>query len=148
MHKLFKVYKFNGDVKILKSLGYTFKKLFAKNHKVYMLNRLSMYVKGGMVLELDNINHVDWYTIIKFILDNKDQDTSMWSRRGGNNRMGFFNTSNYRIVDGVIYSYEEFRIKATEDQAFCLLGGQAIEHDLALQILTLDKVCPLLQDTI
>jgi len=72
------MYSYTGDVKKLKSLGYEFKKLFASNHKSYSLNNIAMFVISKMGIEISNLDDEYQETFVKFIIDNKDQDSSFW----------------------------------------------------------------------
>ncbi len=71
-------YAFTGDVKDLKTIGYTFQKLYARNYKTYSKDRLIMYVTSKMILELNDVKSKNRTKFIEFILKNKTQPKEFW----------------------------------------------------------------------
>jgi hypothetical protein len=143
-------YKYTGDPKMLKHIGFKFHKLYANNYKAYNLKNIWLFVKGGYVIEIDNINHEHWYTVIKFILDNKNKPVSFWSRSCKSKLFQGSTMPEHRIIDGIIYNYdekieknrkiyEELKKNPDSDIILELKDGVAIDFDLVTNILLLEK---------
>ena len=73
-----KRYAYTGDVKLLKTIGFTFHKLYAANYKTYMRDDVAMFVTTNMVLEVSAIRPEHHNAVIEFIIANKHQPREFW----------------------------------------------------------------------
>lgn len=94
-------YAYTGDVKKLKTIGFTFQKLYAANYKTYMNNYMIMYVISKMVLEIDRVNPKHQAAYVAFILENKDKPKEFWVSDhvfGQNNEHTFKDMANFHFT--------------------------------------------------
>lgn len=87
-------YAYTGDVKLLKTIGCKFQKLFADNYKAYHRDGSFMFVTTDMVLELDRIEAEHQATAVKFVLDNLDQPEEFWIDERGCTQWAITNHGN------------------------------------------------------
>jgi len=97
-----KIYCYSGDLKKLKSLGYEFKKLYAKNHKCYTKDRLYMFVIDNMIIEYSSLLDEQQFFAINFILKNKNKKDDFW--HNPKERLSTFCLTK----NGSILTYEDF----------------------------------------
>jgi len=76
------VYRYTGDIKLLKTIGYRFQKLYASNYKTYIKDHMFMFVIEDMILEYSGLDDEFQKTVIDFILKNKDKDENFWLKSG------------------------------------------------------------------
>jgi len=55
--------KFTGDFKKLIPMGFTFHKLFARNYKVYEMNKVWIWVAHGGYVEIDDFYNLSGYIV-------------------------------------------------------------------------------------
>jgi len=72
------LYCYTDDVKKLIPSGWKFQKLYASNYKTYKKGEVIMFVRGGMIIEIDNVSHEVQADLIDFILNHKDEPESFW----------------------------------------------------------------------
>ena len=76
------LYAYTGELTLLKGIGYRFQKLYAKNHKTYIKDKMFLFVIEGMVLEYSRIDDEIQKITIDFILKNKDENKDFWMSQG------------------------------------------------------------------
>jgi len=130
-------FRYTGDVKKLKSLGYTFQKLYARNYISYHKDEIFMFKTNKMILEIGNLDPQYQSLAIQFILDHKDEPETFWwykSRIFKNTLMPVWS-----LIDGKIYNKEMKREEyknGNEEIAFktgFLFSKDRVEQILALQ---------------
>ena len=89
-----KQYAYTGDVKLLKTIGCKFQKLFAANYKTYQRDDIFMFVVSGMVLEFHRVQPANQAGLVKFVLDNLDQPETFWYDSGGVSKWAVTNHGN------------------------------------------------------
>jgi hypothetical protein len=106
-----------------------------------------MFVRGGMILEIDNIDHEIQSGLIDFILDHKDEPESFWH---STRKHSFFKDSlfaNWVIQNGKIMSYREAldnkmkwykEVEKGNDPEY-LSDGHNITYELVQTILELNE---------
>lgn len=140
MSTTYKLYRYTGDVKLLKPAGYTFHKLYAMNYKAYNLNDVWLFVKGGLVIEIDGLKLEHWNKVIKFILDNKEKPIKFWQDIP---ETGYFKNTifpQFRVIDGEIYSKSEKIKKGKTDEDFRFKDGFPLKPEFVKQIIELNKL--------
>lgn len=91
-------YAYTGDVKLLKGIGYTFQKLYARNYKSYHKDDNFMFVASKMVLEIGNVKAKHQVAYIGFILANKDKPKEFWVSDRVYPTMTFTDMANYHLT--------------------------------------------------
>jgi len=94
-------YRYNGTIEKLKSIGYTFNKLYARNYIVYSKNDFFLFKASKMIVEVINLSMEDQHPAIKFVLDNKDKGEDFWtveSKFFKNTRLPVWCVVNNKIV--------------------------------------------------
>ena len=89
------VYAYTGDVKFLKDIGYKFQKLYAKNHKTYIKDKLFLFVIEGMIIEYSRLDLDIQKVVIDFILKNKDKNEEFWMSQGRFGKYGNYCVSRF-----------------------------------------------------
>lgn len=146
-----KQYHFTGDIKELIPAGYKFQKLFAMDYKSYCKNKIIMFVVSKMVLEIDNIKSADQATVIKFILDNKEQPSEFWQYKSTHKVFTKSLFPCWVIQDGLIVSHREARDKKVaffkrfdlDENTPYQEDGERITLELVNDILELNEIKPL-----
>lgn len=98
---MLKQYAYTGDVKKLKTIGFTFQKLYAYNYKTYMNDHMIMYVVSKMAVELNRVHPEHQATFIAFILENKDKPKEFWVHDhvfGKDNEYTFTDMANFHFT--------------------------------------------------
>jgi hypothetical protein len=143
-----KLYCYDGDVKKLIPAGWKFQKLYASNYKSYSKNNIIMFVVGGMVIEIDNIDHKYQADLIDFILDHKDEDESFWHSKRDNSFFKDTFFANWVVQNGVVLHHTEATynkikwynaLENNEDVPY-LEDGYPIRYDFVKTILELDSL--------
>ena len=93
-----KQYAYTGDVKLLKDIGYTFQKLFARNYKSYHKEDIFMFVISKMILEIENLKRIHQVRVIDFILANRDKPKSFWVSDRVYPKMTLTDMANYHLT--------------------------------------------------
>jgi len=126
-----KFYYYTGEVKALTKLGYSFYKLYARNHKLYEKGKVQLWAIEKYRIELKDIPLEFTTKLITFILKNKDRGQEFWETpvfirtlNGYSNNPNFILTKNGRLM-----TYESFRKKHLK--AFgCWLDGEEVPSHL------------------
>ena len=93
-----KSYAYTGDVKKLKSIGYTFQKLYAMNYKSYHKDEIFMFVTTKMAIEYGTLRHSLQSKFIEFILNNKDKPKEFWVSDKQCGTFVFKDTANFYLT--------------------------------------------------
>ena len=131
-------YRYSGDIKKLKGIGYKFHKLYGRNYKCYNKKDVWLFVKGGMFLENNQISHPDnWTKVIAFILKNLDMPDQFWYYNVKLPLFGDSKMSEFRLIDGIIYSNNVRQLKSREiyqSTGMLMKDGYGISPELVDQI--------------
>jgi len=91
-------YAYTGDVKKLKSIGYTFQKLYAMNYKSYHKGEIFMFVTTKMAIEYGTLVKSLQAKFIEFILVNKDKPKKFWVEDKQCGSFVFNDTANFYLT--------------------------------------------------
>lgn len=92
------MFAYSGDVKLLKSFGYKFQKLFASNHKNYSRDSISMYVVCKMAIEIRNLDDEHQKKFVEFVLNNLDKEDSFWWEDRDLGKIMYYNAPKWYVT--------------------------------------------------
>jgi len=117
-----KFYKYTGDIKKLKDIGYNFEKIYARSYKSYTKGKIWMFVSNDMIIEITNLDVEFHKSFIGFILDNKDKAKDFWVEDIEHSKMSFKDIPKWIITkNGNTMSKNEWRDKNRIFMKKCVL---------------------------